>query len=422
MKHPVATLGLLALVALVVPLPTATPVSAQGASFEYTETSTLEASGLLGALIGRAGGTEERRGVHVLDTKLRSDDGSTSTIMDAAAGEWIILNHDTQTYMKFTLEDFQQMLDLTAEQMAEVEQSLAEMEADMEEARAEYEAAMAEARAAMTVSVDVINTGERRQIHGYDADRHQIIVKVEEAEGIEGAQDVEGGALVIVLDVWNSQELARQNPLYAGHGEGGANVFAEAMMENPTFREMAEDWERRFEGGDMSGSAHVFAMIDPRVGAAMEESMERLSEIDGMAVKTTTVVAVLPPTVELDTELLLAWEPSSMGDQLRGAASEAAQEAARDAARETAREAVRGLTRGLMGRRGGGDQEEEEAEVPEEDLVIQPLIRVTTEVLDVLATGTPTPDMFEIPEGYQQIQMPMFGVPTESPGQGASTR
>lgn len=416
MTRTAPRIGLLAGLALAAPLLTAPqPASAQGASFEYTEITTLEASGMMGALLGRAGGTEEKRGVHVLDTRLRSDDGSTSMIMDAAAGEWVILNHDTRTYMTFTLEDFQHMMEMSAEHMDELERSLQEMEAEVEEARAEHEAAMEEARQAMTVSVDVVNTGERDRIQGYDADRYHVIVKVEEAEGIEGTRDVEGGALVVVLDVWSSQELARQNPLYEGHGEGGANVFAEAMMENPAFQEMAEDWERRFEGGDMSESAHVFAMIDPRVGAALEEAMEKLSEIDGMAVKTTTVVALLPPAVELDTELLLAWQPSSMGDELRGEASEAAQEAARDAAREAARGAVRGLTRGIFGG-GGDDEEEDEPEIDEEELVIQPLVRVTTELLDVIAAGTPTPDMFEIPADYQEMQMPMFGPPAEGPG------
>lgn len=88
-----------------------------------------------------------------------------------------------------------------------------------------------------------------------------------------------------------------------------------------------------------------------------------------------------------------------MGDQMRGQASEAAQ----NAAREAARGAVRNLTRGVFGR-GGGDPPE--PEVAEDDLVIRPLFRVTSESSDVRVGGPPSPDLFVIPEGYRQIEMP----------------
>jgi hypothetical protein len=405
------TMGLLAALTLLVPLLLPDPALAQGRSFEYTEVTTVEASGLLGAMLSRAGGSEERRGIHVLDTRLRSDEGSTSMIFDAAAAEWTILEHDSRTYMTFSLADFQQAMAAMQGQMDDVEAAMQEMEAELAEAQAELEAAMAEARETMTLSVDIVNTGQQDRVRGYAANRHQIIVTLEDAEGIQGAEDVEGGALVLAMDIWASEELARENPLYEWHDDPAQNPFYQAMMENPAFQEMAEEWQST----DLGGSMEAFAMVDPRMGAALGEALEQLSEIQGMPVRTTSVVAVLPPAVELDTELLLAWEPSTMGDQLRGAASDAAREAARDAARD----AVRGLTRGLRGRRGGG---EEEPEVREEDLVIRPLVRVTTEVVEVHGGGVPGPELFQVPEGYQPLSLEMFQAPQESTGAGTDGR
>jgi len=269
----------------------------------------------------------------------------------------------------------------------------------------------------MEVTVEYVDKGERQTINGYEADRHQVIVRVEDAGDIEGAQEVEGGALVLLLDLWLSDELARAHPLYAGHGEGADNPFAQALLANPEYQEMVEEMTAGFEPGNPGGELTLFAMVDPRIGAAMDEALEELSQLDGMSVRTTSVVALLPPQVEMDTELLVSWQPvvallppqvemdtellvswqpDSMGDQLQGQASEAAREAARDAARS----AVRGLTRGLF---GGGDDDEGEDEIEEEDLVIQPLLRYTSEVMDVRSAGMPTADMFTIPEGYSEL-------------------
>lgn len=390
--HLSALIPLVLLTLLALPSPAVSQVGAQGASVEYTEARDLQAAGFLGAMLARAHNDDgpHLHAIHVLGPRLRSDDGSTSTIFDAEAGEWIILDHDQQTYMSFSLADMRQM----SEQMT---QTMREAEDEWDpETQAEMEEAMAEAEATMEVDVEYIDMAETRQINGYSADRHQIIVRVEGAEGVEGAEDVDDGSLVVVLDVWLSEDLAREHPLWEGHGEGADNPFYQALMENPEYQEMAREWESTFEPGTMEGELTVFAMVDPRVGAAMSEALEEMAELDGSAVRTTAVVAILPPAVELDTEMLVAWEPASMGDRLQGQASDAALEAARSAARD--------MVRGFLGRRGGGD---EEPQVAEEELVIQPLLRYTTEVLEVQRGEPPTPEMFTIPEGYREFVIPM---------------
>ena len=368
----------------------------QGTSIEYTEVTEFQMAGFLGQLLARGAGGEELNAIHVLDTQLRTDSGDASMIFDAEAGRWTILYHDMQAYMTWDLADVREM---TAEMNQAMEEARADMDAEMAEweaNQAEMEAAMAEAQAEMEVTVEYVDKGERQTINGYEADRHQVIVRVEDAGDIEGAQEVEGGALVLLLDLWLSDELARAHPLYAGHGEGADNPFAQALLANPEYQEMVEEMTAGFEPGNPGGELTLFAMVDPRIGAAMDEALEELSQLDGMSVRTTTVVALLPPQVEMDTELLVSWQPDSMGDQLQGQASEAAREAARDAARS----AVRGLTRGLF---GGGDDDEGEDEIEEEDLVIQPLLRYTSEVMDVRSAGMPTADMFTIPEGYSEL-------------------
>ncbi len=397
----VATLALAVPILLAVPTPATAQAGSQGASVEYTEARELQAAGFLGAMLARAHNDDgpHLHAIHVLGPRLRSDDGSTSTIFDAEAGQWIILDHDQQTHMSFSLADMREM---SAQMRAEMQADREEWEAEMEANRAEMEEAMAEAEATMEVSVEYLDMGETSQINGFSADRHQIIVRVEGAEGIEGAEDVDDGSLVVVFDVWLSQELAREHPLWEGHGQGADNPFYQALMANPEYQEIMDEMEATFEPGNMEGELTLFAMVDPRVGAAMAEAMEEMAELDGSAVRTTAVVAILPPAVELDTEMLVAWEPESMGDRIQGQASEAALEAARGAARD--------MVRGFLGRRGGGD---DEPQVDEEDLVIQPLLRYTTEVLDVRRGDAPTPEMFTIPEGYRELTFPM---PAGEPG------
>lgn len=383
----------------------APPAAAQGTSIEYVETASIEASGLLGAILARSSGSETTRSVHVLGTRVRTDDGSSSsTIFDTGAREWTILLHETRNYMTFSMGDLQAMTEQMMEAMREGHAMQEGVDEELEASRAELEEALAEAQRTVQASVEHVATGQTRQMVGHPAERHHIIVTVESADDIQGAEDVDGGALVVVLDLWLSRELARENPLYVDPDRPQENPIYQALMEDPEMQEWAEEMalelEAMFGGqeGD-AGSLATFAMVDPRVGAAMGEALEALARMDGEPVVTSATVAVVPPTVEMDTELILAWEPESMGDQIRGEANDAAREAAASAARE----AISGLTRGFLGR-GGGD--EEEAEVPEEDLIIRPLFRMTTELVDVRRGGAPTPEMFVIPEGYTPLTMP----------------
>ncbi len=381
----------------------------QGTSVEFTEVTSMQAAGFLQLLARRAGG-ESSHTIHVLGAKMRVDEDDASTIMDAEELRWLLLFHDMEAYMEFGIGDMRDMMealdDAMAEAMADLEQELEDAEMDREE----LEAAMAEAQATMDVNIEYVNTGETQTINGRAADRHQVIVRVEGVAEVEGAEEIEGGALVVVLDMWLSEELARESPLYFGHGDGADNPFVQALLANPEYQEMIEEISAGFEPGNPSSELALFAMVDPRVGAAMDEAVSQLAELDGMAVRTTSVVALLPPQVELDTELLLSWTPDGMGDQIVGAATEAAREAAREAAAGAARDAIRGAVGGRLGRLArarGGDDEPEEAEVPEEELVIQPLFRWNSEVTQVRTVGVPTPDMFLIPAGYRDFSEAM---------------
>lgn len=381
----------------------------QGTSVEFTEVTSMQAAGFLQLLARRAGG-ESSHTIHVLGAKMRVDEDDASTIMDAEELRWLLLFHDMEAYMEFGIGDMRDMMAALDEAMAE---AAAELEMELEEAemdRDELEAAMAEAQATMDFSVEYVNTGETQTINGWAADRHQVIVRVEGVAEVEGTEEIEGGALVVVLDMWLSEELARESPLYFGHGDGADNPFVQALLANPEYQEMIEEISAGFEPGNPSSELALFAMVDPRVGAAMDEAVSQLAELDGMAVRTTSVVALLPPQVELDTELLLSWTPDGMGDQIVGAATEAAREAAREAAAGAARDAIRGAVGGRLGRLArtrGGDDEAEEAEVPEEELVIQPLFRWNSEVTQVRTVGVPTPDMFLIPAGYRDFSEAM---------------
>jgi hypothetical protein len=147
----------------------------------------------------------------------------------------------------------------------------------------------------------------------------------------------------------------------------------------------------------------MLALWNPGVAAGLKQLAEAMESLDGTTIRSVTHVAFVPRGLTLDRGELLAWEPDSMGDQLRGQAGAVAQEAARDAARS----ALRGATRGFLGR-GGGDEEPEVEEAP----AVRPLLRMTQEKANIrVGPVDRSSPIFQIPEGYQPRVIPTLGDP-----------
>ncbi len=386
-------LVLLPLLATLIAAPMA---EAQDRSLTWTRTTQLEVPGDIGLLLrALPGGLDTRQsehGIHLSGSRLREDGPSGSMILDLEERRWTSLDHDARVYTSMS---FDQSIEMARQMMTgmdgEMEEARAEWRAALEEDREEREAMMEELHAAMaevaeelTLDIDVRSTGERRSFGGYAAERTLLVATMGVAEGVEGMEEG-AGELAFVADLWLSTDFPTGDELHA--------QWAREMAQDPELRGFAEEMAAAFAPAEGFASESL-AMWDPRLAAGLERIAERITEMEGTSVRTVTSVAFVPAGTALDTEALLAWEPASMGGRVRDAAV--------GQAREAARGAVRGLTRGLM---GGRDREAEEEKEPE----LQPLFRLTTEIVEVRDLGAPAPDLFGIPAGYSERTLPVPG-------------
>ncbi len=358
--------SLVALTALsVASLLPVSPAEAQVRSMTWTQVTQVEMPGTLGAVLRVTGALDERRSehaIHIHGRTMRQDDGSTSVIFDAEGRRFITIDHDQQTYMEVTFEESvelaREMGELMAEARAGADDALREAEAERDEALAELRRAMDEMEETMNFSLRSEATGERRSFGEFSAERHVIIGEVEATGEIEGMEDAEGGSLAFVVELWQSQDF----PDEAAFME----EWATALAEDPAMQALAADFAEALEPVTGESGAELLAVWDPRIAAGVKRMAEAMESLDGTTLASRTVIAVVEPGASLDQSELIAWEPASMGDQLRAGAGEAA----RGAAQEAARGALRGLTRGVLGR--GGDEPEAAEEAPR----VRPLVSI----------------------------------------------
>jgi hypothetical protein len=357
---PVAFASLL--FALLLP---AEPAEGQVRSMTWTQVTQIEVPGTFGAVLRATGALNERRSDHALHVHggtLRQDDGSTSVIFDAEGRRFITIDHEQETYMEVTFEESAQLAremgEVVAEARAGADEALAEVQAERDEAIEELRRAMDEMEQTMSFSLRSEATGERRSFGDFTANRHVIIGEVEatgEIEGVEG----EAGTLVFVVELWQSPDFPDEAAFME---EWGA-----ALAEDPAMQALAADLAEAFEPVAGASGAELLAVWDPRIAAGASRMAEAMESLEGTTLASRTVIAAVEPGAEMNREELFAWEPASMGDQLRAGAGDAA----RGAAQEAARGAIRGLSRGLLGR-GGGDAAEEAAEAPR----VRPLVSI----------------------------------------------
>jgi hypothetical protein len=372
--------------------------AAQDRSVTWTEVSRVEAPGRFGvflqAMPGGMGERESSHGIHVMGSRIRQDDGSSSMIMDLEEGRWISIDHDSQSYMEFETQDFLGLADSFSEIAQEIEQDLQvlsdELQADRDAALEELRLAMDEASAEMDVSIESRATGERQTISGFSAERHMILAEVRIRDEVQGVDAGEEGSLVFLVDVWQTDEFPSPDALY--------EEWALQLAQDPEFQRLAEDLSTSFEPVTGAMGPEALAVWDPRIAGGLDRIAEVLEGLDGTAMRTVVSVAVVPEGSELDEEVLLGWEPSSMGDEIQAAVGDAARGAVQDAAR--------GAIQGLGGRFGlggrGGDPEPE----PAEPATVRALLRVTTEIQDVQQTTSVSPDLFLPADGYSRQELP----------------
>lgn len=367
---------------------------AQERSLTWTQVTQIEMPGTLGTVLRATGALNERRTDHAIylsGSVLRQDDGSQSFIFDAENRRYLTVDHETRTYIEFTMEESVQVAREMSEVMREArsgaDEAMAEAQAERDEALEELRRSMDAMQEAMTFRIRTEPTGERRSFGGMSAERFLITAELEAREGVEGMDEVEGGQIVFLVELWQTQDFPDVDAFMED--------WARAMAEDPAMQALAEEMSEIFEplAGD-AASADMLALWDPRIAAGVKQVMEATEALEGTTLESRTLVALVEPGARLDRAELLAWEPASMGDQIRDQAGDAARAAAADAARG----AIRGLTRGRLGG-GGGDEP-----AVREDPRVRPMLRVTSRKENPLYAPSNTSGLNPLYQGLEDYR------------------
>lgn len=388
------------LLVLLLAAPTLThQLEAQTRSLEWTETRSFEMPGTFGNLL-RAfsdgdGDRETRQALHLQGAALIQTEGDQAYLMDLDTSRWLFIDHGNQSYMEMSFEEALQMADEMNEMMAgartEADQAMAEAQAEADQSMEEMQQAMEDAQAELSFTIDIEESGETRTAEdGSLLSQYFVEARVEATAAPEGMDEPEGGAMVFLVELWQSDDIPEAEALY--------EAWAQQVADNPALREMVDDMAQSAESGT-EAMAPVFAMWDARIAAGLEEIAEAMQDVEGTTVRSTTMVALVPDEVEYTREELLAWEPDSMGDRLRTQASEQARASIQDAARNA--------IRGRLGRFGGGgddDDDAEEADPPQ----VRPMLRMTFSKEDVEYTESSADVLGELMariESYQRLDL-----------------
>lgn len=344
----------------------ALPRAGSGQDVTYTTVTDVEYGGGLGILMNFVPGGDQStvETTYIKGGLVRTDEESSSTVVDYVNGLITMEDHESQTYYTLTFEQMFAAMGKMRQIAADGAQGTVDSEENLEDVDFDFK-----------LSTD--GSGQRAQVAGYDA-RQTVLTLEVEAEATENDGTIALGEMVMIMDTWMSEDFpghAAMERAYEQHGE--------EMQEN--FAELATS---------ASGMEAAF-VHDPRLRAAIERNREELDELDGAAVKSVGYFVIVPNGAKLDRDAVLATEGKPISEGLGSVLGRAAADGAASA--------VRGRLGGLLGRRGGDDKpKEEETPDPQPSLIA----RITAIVTDAQET-TLDAAHFQPHEGYGE-QMPQF--------------
>jgi hypothetical protein len=325
------------------------PASAAHIRYVSSTTMDLGALGTVARLLGQDFGNLSQT-VSLSGLRQRSDEGTTSTIIDLENDRMITLDHEKKQYSVLTFAEMAAKMDEAAAAMKD--QANAEGAVSSQDAEAG-----SDAEADFTFDLSVDRTGNVETIHGSPSEQVLLAVRTEfevEAEDDQEEKTSVRGVMYALVDTWTTKEIA---------GSETMEKFQLAMAQKM---------------GEEVGKTDIGAAIgaigqDPRLGASMEKASEEMQNLDGMPVRTTMHFILAPEGHQLDVQAAL--QPPA--DQSSGGMSGLAQMAE------------------SMEANGG-----EAGEISQQ----MTLLRITTQISDLQVDSIPD-DFFDIPADYSQVDV-----------------
>ena len=343
-------------VLVVASIAVAGPANAQ--DIQYKNVSRVKFQGALGTMMNLAaklggGGGDSEETHYIKGSKLRYDADKSSNIADLEAVRFIDIKHESKTYTVLTLQQINQAMEASAAQARQAQA----------QARAQQTSAPAQSQGEMNFKFDlkVDRTGEKQKVNGYDAERFILTMKTDMKYKAEGAtQEEAAGTIVVLNDMWNSKDVPIQQAM----------------------ERMQKDLPKALRRSGAQNMGAAFA-TQPQLGAALKKTAEEAEKLEGMSMKSTTHIILLPPGVEFDRALALG---SDKGNEKQGGG-------------------LKGLAGGALGGMlGAKKQDQQKAQEPKPQQMT--LAIVTTEIRDVQLKSLPA-SLFEPPAGYKEVPFTM---------------
>jgi hypothetical protein len=324
-------------------------VPAQAQEYTFHTAIKMNASGALGFMAKMGGGKEQVETSYLSGHKLRSEQENFATIVDADAGAITTINKKDKTYTTMTFEEMAAMMrELQAQQKASTDKKKSEGDVEFK----------------YSSSVDA--TGKQETINGYKAKQVFLTLSVDAAARPEGEKDMQqAGTMAFLVEMWNSTD--------APHA-GAMKSYQEAFSKKAS-KEL---------GSSMRGMEAMFSMY-PGAKEGMEAAAAEMKKVQGVAVRTTTYMVLVPAGQKLDRELVVsglkkdeakAGEEKKESKGLGGFMSK--------------------IKKAAEAQQASGDGE---AKTAQQSTVFS----VTSELKDAQAGGVPA-DAFSIPAGYKEVK------------------
>ena len=295
--------------------------------------------------------------------KMRTDSDKQSTIFDMDNGRFIMIDHDKKTYVSAPIG---QMVAATAMM---VSSSNARSENGVYKATAKDSVGN---KVDFTFNLSLDPTNERQNVNGQDAQRSFATIETDmkyTAEGDTKSQDA--GKIVMLLDNW----IANSGPAYTA-----VHNFNQAMSK-----------ELREQAFSNTKGLSAISTANPQMGQAMKKAAEEQAKLEGVAMRSTTHLVIVPVGMKFDRNLAVAppQQESSTGS--------------------AAKRAFGGMVAGALGANRRTEKAAENAASSTDKPKQTTVMKMTTEIRDVQSTSL-SASLFEPPAGYKEI--PFTPMPT----------
>ncbi|MEO9117078.1 MAG: hypothetical protein ABI311_13035 [Gemmatimonadaceae bacterium] len=348
-------------------------MSAQGVVVQSTtDTHLMGGLGAIASFAARMGGGNMHDN-HLTTTisghKLKTESGNTATIIDADAGTFTTVDNAKKTYTTMTF----------AEMAAAMQQARQNMASQMNKPQDTPAADPNAPKGSMDMkySVKVDPTGQHQKVAGFDAEHVFLTISIEGTAKPENGNAQQVGTMVLLIDQW----LSKDAPQIAA-----MKGFQKAYMAKAgdAFRAQA------------SGLQAAFAS-DARIKDGFDAAAKELAKMQGIALRSTTYVTLVPANVTFDRNLAL-------GDASAATTADAAKKD--DAPKSGGRfGGLMGAIKSAAAAKAGEkpDDKNTSTETPKQAT----LMTLTDQVTSIAQQAIPA-SAFTVPADYREVKPPML--------------